>query len=190
MCSSPLHARLILSAVATLARLLGRSQAGVSRVLKRLVEQGVVDVQEARPALLFNLNRDHLFAPAILLIANARGELLKRLSESIQAWSVEPVHASVFGSAARGDGGTESDIDLFVVRPNHIDEDDTVWRSQIESLAENVYRWSGNRAGISEISQRELARLRREEPPIVDELRSDAIALAGPRLMELLKVRR
>ena len=40
---------------------------------------------------------------------------MERLRETIRGWRPRPVYACVFGSAARGDGGPDSDIDLLVV---------------------------------------------------------------------------
>jgi predicted nucleotidyltransferase/biotin operon repressor len=173
-----------------ISRLLGRSEAGVRKALHTLAEHGLVQVQEASPALLYLLNRDHVAAPAFELLANLRHEFEQRIADEISGWPIQPVHASIFGSAARGDGDTASDIDIFIIRPNEIDEENADWRRQVERLADHIYRWSGNRASISEVSLRELARLRREQPPVVADLRSDAITLAGPATAELLKAGR
>jgi predicted nucleotidyltransferase len=93
---------------------------------------------------------------------------------------------SVFGSAARGDGGPESDIDIFLVRPSDIDEEDGKWVGQVEALAHNVFRWTGNHAGISEIGEREILRLFHDRPAIVESLRADAVDVAGKPLRTLL----
>jgi hypothetical protein len=45
---------------------------------------------------------------------------------------------------------------------------------------------AGNHAGLSEVSAADMRRCRREGPPIVKELRRDAITLAGPAPTELL----
>jgi hypothetical protein len=172
------------------ARLAGKSQAGVSRALNRLAEQGVVMVEEVPPALRYSLNRDHLLAPAILRLTNARSALWEQIGEEVGGWPVAAHHVSVFGSATRGDGNTRSDIDIFVVRPRGIGEDDPQWRSQLETLADHVYRWTGNRAGIVEVSQPELAKLRREQPPIAESLRADGITITGPSPAELLSGKR
>jgi hypothetical protein len=97
-----------------------------------------------------------------------------------------PVHASIFGSAARGDGDTKSDIDLFIVRPQDIEDDDPVWGEQLDGLATSVCRWTGNHAGIAEVAETEISRLREEEPPIVVALRDDAVLLFGPHVSALL----
>jgi hypothetical protein len=94
---------------------------------------------------------------------------------------------SLFGSTARGDGNTDSDIDLFVVRPGAVGEDDAGWRAQVDELAGQIQRWTGNHAGIAEAAEGELAELHSTQPPIVAELRSDAIALSGPDVQDLLE---
>lgn len=169
------------------ARLARRgSQPGVRRALQRLVEHGLVDVREAGRALLYTLNRDHLAAPAVAILAAMRAELERRLRAEIEEWEIAPEHASIFGSAARGDGDTASDIDLFVVRPDQVDEGDSRWREQLDRLAADARRWTGNHVGISEVSKRELRRLRRERPPVIEDLRSDSVTLAGPAAQALL----
>jgi predicted nucleotidyltransferase len=169
-----------------LARLSGRSNTGVQHVLDRLVAHGLVERMEAGRAFLYLLNRDHLLAPAVEQMAEARVQLVGQLREAIRAWGIPALHASLFGSAARGDGGLSSDIDLFIVRPAGIDTDDRAWRRQLEGLAESVRRWTGNHAGIAEISESELPRLRRDRPPVVVQVGADAIDLAGEPARQIL----
>lgn len=161
------------------ARLAGRSKTAVQRVLDRLVEHGLVDRQPAGEAFLYTLNREHLLSPAVEVMAAARNELVDRLRGEIARWELQPVHSSVFGSAARGEGDQASDVDLFIIRPTEIEAEDLVWRRQLDGLASSVRRWTGNHAGISEMSAAELPRLRRERPPVLRELAADAIDLAG-----------
>jgi predicted nucleotidyltransferase len=169
------------------ARLTGRtSHRGVAEVLSRLVEHGLVERQEAGRALLFTLNRQHLAAPAVEILAGMRAELLRRIRDLVGAWEIEAAHVSIFGSAARGDGGTTSDIDLFVVRPDAISDDDPPWRKQLDELAENIERWTGNQTNIAEAAADEIERLLKEDRPIVAELRSDAIGAGGVDIPTLL----
>jgi len=161
------------------------SHSGVLDVLNRLSEHGLVDRQEAGRALLYTLNRDHLAAPAVSILAGIRGELLDRLRERIGGWELQPLHASLFGSVARRDGDVDSDIDLFIVRPIRLSDEDSRWRGQINDLAGSVQRWTGNRAGIAEVAEAEINRLSQGETPIVNELRSDAIVLTGPDIVAL-----
>jgi predicted transcriptional regulator len=169
-----------------LARLSGRSNTGVQHVLDRLVTHGLVERTEAGRAFLYLLNRDHLLAPAVEEMAEVRVALVGKLREAMAGWETPAVHASLFGSTARGDGSLASDIDLFIVRPADIDLDDPGWRAQIDGLAEHVRRWTGNHAGIAEISEKELPQLRRDRPPVLDEVSADAIDLAGQPARQIL----
>jgi hypothetical protein len=166
------------------------SQPGVWKALSRLADDGLVDRQEAGSALLYSLNRDHLAAPAVEILTGLRGMLVTRLRDAIGGWELPPLHASLFGSAARGQGDAESDIDLFVVRESAVEANDPRWRAQLDGLARSIRRWTGNRAGISEISETDLERLRTERPAIVAELESDAVALFGAETATLLDRRR
>ncbi len=170
-----------------IARLVTRgSPAGVQKALRRLALQGIIHAEEAGRALLYTLNRDHLAVPALETLARMRAELESRLRASIGEWEIAPAHVSIFGSAARGDGDTESDIDLFVVRRLNVDASDPRWRDQLDRLATDVYRWTGNHLAISEVGERELRSLRREHPPVVDAFGTDAITLVGPTPHKLL----
>lgn len=169
------------------ARLTGRdSHSGVLDVLNRLAEHGLVDRREAGRALLFALNREHLAAAAVDVLAGMRTELLTRIRHAINAWEIAPINVSLFGSTARGDGDTSSDIDLFIVRPDDVGEEDARWRGQLDDLAQQIQRWTGNHARIAEAAEAQIAQLRADEPPIVAELRSDAILLGGSELPALL----
>lgn len=169
------------------AALTGRtSHSGVLDALNRLTQQGLVDRVELNRASLFSLNRDHLAAPAVIELAGLRTELVARIRSEIATWDPMPIHASLFGSAARGDGDTRSHIDLFVVRPADVLEDDDRWRAQVDGLAGRIERWTGNRASISEVAEPEIPRLSIDPPPIVEQLRSDAIVFAGRALSDLL----
>ncbi|MGH2989174.1 MAG: nucleotidyltransferase domain-containing protein [Solirubrobacterales bacterium] len=169
-----------------LARLSKRSEAGVRHQVARLVEQGLVHVEQTPGGRLYTLNRDHLAAPIVGQIAALRLALFERLRGQISDWRTSPVHASVFGSAARGDGDVHSDIDLFVVRPQDTSPEAETWREQLDDLADCVYRWTGNHAGISEVGEEDLPRLRRERPPVVEELLTDAVHLVGEQAPRLL----
>jgi len=163
------------------------SQPAVNASLRRLAEEGVLRAEEAGSAYLYTLNREHLATAALELLADIRAELERRLRAEIGAWDIAPSHASIFGSATRGDGDRQSDIDLFVVRPRGVSADDPRWRAQLDQLAERIHSWTGNRLGLSEVSTTDVPRLRREHPPIVEELRGDAVTLVGPPPTELFR---
>ena len=170
-----------------IARLAGRkSHSGVQSVLRRLVHEGIVHRQEAGSSLLFRLNREHVAAPAIESLAGIRGELISRITMLVETWSPSPVHVSLFGSFARGDGTSESDIDVFVVRPEGVNDDEPNWVEQVDHLRTAIQRWTGNVVDISEVSAADLSRLAHDRPPIVANLLDDSVTVAGVGVSELL----
>lgn len=156
-------------------------------MLERLVDQGIVERLSTGNAQLYSLNRDHVLAAAVERMASAHAELIRRLRDTIGSWTTPAAHASLFGSAARGDGDTGSEIDLLIVRPANLDPESESWRAQIDGLAEDVRRWTGNNAGITDISEADLPRLAEEQPSILAELRRDAIEFAGKSPTTLLR---
>jgi predicted nucleotidyltransferase len=169
------------------ARLARRgSVAAVANALDRLVRQGLVLRQEAPPASLYTLNRQHVAASAVEALARIRTELLDRLRTAFSTWSIPPVHASLFGSAARGDGDADSDIDIFVVRPAGVDAEDATWDEQLQDIGDAVLAWTGNHAGIIDFAEQDIGPMRDESQPVLRDLRRDGIDLAGEPLRELL----
>lgn len=173
-----------------IARMGGGAVSTVWRALQRLVDHGVVHTEEAGGALLYTLNREHVATEAILILIGLRHRFLERLETDVDAWGIRPIHVSVFGSAARGDGDTESDIDLFVVRPAGVAEESRAWRRQLEALSEHVLAWTGNHAGIAEVPEEDVERLSRERPPVVAEMERDALTVVGPSIRNLFSGQR
>jgi hypothetical protein len=166
-------------------RALGHSShTGVRRCLVRLVGEGIVLERRAGNALIYRLNRDHLAAPQIEALAALRMRFFERLRETVAAWEIKPALAAVFGSVARGEADAGSDIDIFLLRPSGVHEDDSVWREQVMALEESASAWTGNDTRSLEYSQSDLPRLRREES-VIAEIAADGIAIAG-NLREVL----
>jgi predicted nucleotidyltransferase len=173
------------------ARLSGTSPNGAWKTLRRFVEHGLVTEREAGgKTLLYTLNRDHLAADTALILTDLRSRLTDRLKARIEGWAVPPFHVCLFGSAARGDGDTGSDVDLVVIRPSGVNEADEQWRTQLDELADAVLSWTGNHAGISEIAHSDIARLERERPAILDELERDGIVLCGAPVKDVFAGKR
>lgn len=163
-----------------------RSHSGVLDALHRLAEHGLVNRVELNRAYLFTLNRDHLATPAVEALMGMRTELFRRIRVALDSWRIEPVHVSMFGSAARGDGDTGSDIDLFVIRPSSVSEEDPTWQTQLAALRDHIEMWTGNHVQVVELSEEEVMELAGQERPIVVGLRSDAIPLYGVELAALI----
>lgn len=118
------------------------SPLGVRKSVVRLVEQGAVLKQVTGRSYGYALNRDHLFAGAILQIANAKRELFARMAQLISDWQVRPLTVKIFGSAARNEMRADSDIDIFIVMPDAATEDAV--EDSVRRLAAQAALWTGN----------------------------------------------
>lgn len=163
----------------------------VWRLLKRLADHGLVREDTAGGStFVYTLNRDHLAAEPVVTLLRLRSALFEAVKGHVAGWQIQPTHASIFGSAARGDGDTSSDIDIFIVRPVGVGEDGEQWRSQIDDLSNAVLRWTGNHAGVIEIPEGDISRLKKGRPPVLTDLEHDAVVVAGPSPRELFSSRR
>lgn len=171
--------------VREIARIAGVSANRASQVLSELGRHGLVLVEAHGSVHLCRLNRAHLAAEPVLGLVGLRGRLLEFLRAEITGWPVRPVHASLFGSAARGDGDTESDLDLLVVQPDQADRES--WEAQLFEAGERILAATGNRAAWFSIACDDLERAVKATEPILAEWRRDGIHLAGPRLSQLLR---
>ena len=165
-----------------------RSHDGVRKSLQRLTGQGIVLRQGSRNAHLHHLNREHVGVAAVLALAGMRTELWPRIREAVARWEIPAVHVSAFGSAARGDGDDESDIDLLVVKPTGTPEIDAAWLEQVDGLRDGIEKWTGNRAGIVELGEDELAELlaQPQAPPVLHAVLREGVDLAGVPARRLL----
>lgn len=160
------------------ARLVGASKEGVRHALARLVEQGIVRREPAGTAQMYRLSRDHLAAPAIIALAGLREELLQRLRRALADWQPAACYAALFGSAARGQERPDSDLDLFLLRPDGITADHPAWDAQVAALAEHATAWTGNDTRILQVGVDELGDV--DEPGgVLDDVLRDGIPLAG-----------
>ena len=145
------------------------SKSGVRSVLLRMVDDGlVIEVPGG-----YLLNRDHLAAPAVELLASLHGELTNRIRSVVEEWNIAPRLVGLFGSASLRDGDANSDIDVLVV------SDDPDLDERVDALAEQIRRWTGNRAQVIGRSPNEIARLRRAKEPILAEWTRDLVVITG-----------
>jgi predicted nucleotidyltransferase len=158
------------------------SLGGVQKALARLVEQGIVLADVHPSATFFTLNRDHLAARPVIELAELATTLVERLTGFIRSWDVQPQHAYLFGSAARQDGDTTSDIDILLVHTDDRQEPSMAWAQQVDDLAARIRQWTGNEAGILDISAVDLDRMQVNQEAILDSWQRDGILLAGREL--------
>lgn len=166
-------------------RLCGHSQARVQDILNRMTNHGLLDAVEAGAARLYTLNREHVAADTAITLSDLRGRLFERIRSRIEQWPLPPVAAAVFGSAVRGDGGPDSDIDLLIVRPGDIDQDDPRWAVAVDDLSRSIGRWSGNHASVIQATPAQIAEMVERAEPIVAALQRDVVPLTETEVLTI-----
>jgi hypothetical protein len=163
------------------------SSMGVRLVLERLAGQGVVLADHRRNAIYYTSNRDHLVWPAVEILARLRLVLRERLAAEIGRWSIRPIHASMFGSAARADGDASSDIDILLVKPDLPSSDDERWEEQVDRLRARVTALTGNHCQAYTVTVGRLAEHVNVADPLVDAWLTDGIHLTGDQLSTIIE---
>lgn len=182
------------------------SEIGIRKSLGRLLSQGVVECTELGNTRVYSLNRDHVAAAVAVKMSEIRSELWRRIAREVERWSVRPLYASVFGSAARHEGDIESDIDLLLVRPATLAEvneaqrnksiltalgiwgevisarvmseaQNKKWESNVDNLHDLVRRWTGNPLQVVSITAIEWSENRRDQSAIYMNISRDEIRL-------------
>lgn len=173
----------------TIAQLAGISQAQASRLLPDLVALGVVERREVPPASLFRLVPEHVASQVLLALARSTDTGLSAMGRLAGALPQPPVSVIVFGSFARREAEVGSDIDVVVVRPADIDEDDDAWSTSLEAWRRAVRRLTGNPVEVLEVSADEAATKLAGRSQVWADIRRDGRVVYGLGLDELRAVR-
>jgi predicted nucleotidyltransferase len=174
-----------------LARVAGINHTTARAVVNRLVEHGLVVTEPAGRAVLCSFNQAHLAADAVSALVTLRTRLLRALADEIGTWPTAPLHASVYGSGARGDGSTRSDLDLLVVRPDLLDiEAEDEWEDQLAASSGRLRLMTGNPVSYLDTTRAGLHEAVIAGEPILGSWRRDAVHPLGRRLDTLLRAKR
>jgi predicted nucleotidyltransferase len=103
-------------------------------------------------------------------LTRVRDEVLSNIRDAIARREAKPVHAGLFGSSARGEATSHSDIDVLLDR-----------------LDCDVRAWTGNAAQLVDLSADTLGRMDRESDPLIASWRAEVIDLHGEPLAQLLR---
>ena len=157
----------------TLARLANVSVAQASRLLPGLVELGLVERREVPPSSQFRLVRSNVGARAVIDLARSRNTVLESIGVGAAALPTPPASVIVFGSFARGGASRESDVDVVVVRPDEISEDDEDWSASIERWRSEAAATAGNTVQILEVRTSEAQSGLRSNKQLWRDIRRD-----------------
>ncbi|HEY5222845.1 MAG TPA: nucleotidyltransferase domain-containing protein [Microbacteriaceae bacterium] len=162
------------------------STSSVHRALTSLVRVGVVTAEPSPPSIIYRANRDHVLWPVVELGLAARSRALESIRDFFdenvpeEVPGASRVTAVLYGSVARRDSTSGSDVDLFLVFPDRFDPDaraDFNYR-----LAEHVQRVTGNEAQVFSVERSELAQRIAERDPLIANALSDGFLVFGDPL--------
>jgi predicted nucleotidyltransferase len=168
------------------------SQRRVNDVLGQLADSGIVLRESRPPSNFYRLNHDHVAAEGIVALAGMWATLLERIRAELGKWTLQPEAAWLFGSAARREAKTRSDIDILVIRPAGVldrEASSDVWERQTSNLADDVRAWSGNPCEVLEMDTSELSSAVERNDRLIGDLREQAVVLAGRDARALLRKR-
>lgn len=170
----------------TLAQLSGISPGQASRVLPGLVELGVVRRTEVPPSALFELPDRSFGARLVRELSDAHGALLQELRTTAAKLRPAPASVVLFGSAATGAARADSDIDVLVVRPSDVADEDA-WTAAHMRWVSRIREFSGNPVSVLEENEEDIPRLLRSRGSLWDGIRTQGILLAGKPLDDLAR---
>lgn len=173
-----------------LARRAGHgSVEGIRRAADRLVAEGIVLRRAAGGAHLYRLNKEHMAARFIEGLATLPEQVIERLRTIIVEWETAASLAFLFGSVARRQASSVSDLDVLVVRRRACDADSPEWRSQLVALQQEATALTGNDARVLEVGEEDMGGGRVE--PVLQEILLDGIPLLGSKrtLQQLVEAR-
>src|SRR5437879_12329506 len=123
--------------------------------------------------------------PAMLSLLGLDDELRARMADGVAAWQLQPASLVVYGSVARKETTSASDLDVLVVRPDATEPDDATWQGQVADLAERLRRWTGRRPSHIDMRQHELVQGLADRGPFLVAANRGGCLVAGRRLGEI-----
>lgn len=166
----------------------GVSVAQVNLVLRKFEQLGLVTVLSSPPSKLYALNRTHFGTKALLDLIGQFESFLSEASIRVSSWNRKPKAVWLFGSAARSDATSDSDIDLILIWAN------SGWQTspteaELEEFSIWALRATGNEPNLMNISMSELEDMIQKKAALIGQLRRDAKVVWGATPEDLLAKR-
>lgn len=166
------------------------SPSGIRFALERLADQGLVTSRGIGNIRAYELNTAHLTYLAVQAVLDAYRpyELLRERIRDlvVEHFGDDARSVAIFGSVARREAGTSSDVDLLVVTApgGRDDEDDEV--ELVSVLHHEVERWTGNQVQIVEVTREQLVTTLRAGDPFAASLRLEVDTVVGQDIRSFL----
>jgi predicted nucleotidyltransferase len=174
--------------VSTLARLAGVGRTRASGIIGELSDLGIVERREIGRTVLVSLAKHSVAGELIDRLAHLGSEVIARLRTLASELDPAPETLLMFGSFARGEADSHSDLDLLAVRSPSANPDK--WAAALSVFAEQAHELAGSPVQVLDY---DLDELRRKAGPRArvgrdfwNAVRRDAIVLTGSQLAGLI----
>ncbi|WP_166999525.1 nucleotidyltransferase domain-containing protein [Paramicrobacterium fandaimingii] len=156
--------------------------ASASRELARFQRIGLVTRNDSGGASLWTLNRDHAFwGPLQDILATPQ-----RIEQAIRSISSEMLTdnttVALYGSFVRGEGTSESDIDVLVIWGTRSAEDER--EMILTTIRDRISTLTGNSVDIIAFDPADIHDLVEANDPLVNSWLADARTVAGMTVPE------
>jgi len=172
----------------TLRQLAGVAEVSVARaslVVRELVDLGVLDRRDIGRSALLTIAPNHIVGRFILQLGDLRETVFQELRKVAAYIRPAPAALIVFGSVARGTATSASDLDVVVIRPIEVTEDDDEWEAMVSEWARVAHDLTGNRVNRIDVDLGDLASLNWEEGRLWADVAAHGVVLVGDRLTNL-----
>lgn len=159
----------------------------INQVLRELVEEEILEMSVVGRAHLYRFHRGHILVDDLIqYVLNFEDRLFMDLGKKIASLlKPKPLSVILYGSVARGDEKAASDLDLYLIYPDEI-ENAGSGSETVRLLSEKVAGTYGNNISLRRARVSDFQRLSRERDPLTRKIVKEGKILAGLSMTELL----
>lgn len=175
------------------ARAAGASPEGARRVLLRLDREGLVVTRRTGSAITYEANRAHLLWPSVQALMREADQVVSSVKKLISttidgaagADRSDRITAALFGSVARGESTTDSDIDVLLIVPDDLSAETA--DELVPAIIGTVESATGNECNVYATTRGGFDELMALEDPMIPSWRADAHVFHGPDFRRRLR---
>ncbi len=159
----------------------------INQVLRELVEEGILETSVVGKAYLYRFHQGHILIDNLIqYVLNFEDRLFLDLGKKISPLlKPKPLSVILYGSVARGDERATSDLDLYCIYPDEMENAGSASET-VRILSEKISRTYGNIISLRRARISEFQRLSRERDPLTRKIIDEGKILTGLSMMELL----
>jgi len=169
-----------------LSREIGLVPANLSVILKELEAERVLRSKKFGKTIVFSLNQDNYLTSEIIVPLFKKERLIREELGKIIVKNIKFPYESIilFGSVARGDSKTYSDVDLAIIIRDSGRSDDI--EDQILNINPTVSRLFGNSISPVVMKKAEFSKKFNRGDKLIRNIAKEGIVIAGKLISELI----